>query len=196
MERTALIFITLMAILPVPVMGVNVADGTQVERTAVVYGADTSQEAAIEWALQRFDDAGIPLPPLEIYQHDSVSGCNEHDGFFTPQESIDRIDLCTDSTFILLHELGHAWAENFASEDVRDALLASFGGGEWSGSNAADRKQGAERAASVLAVGLIDVELNEAGANLNRELLERFRLLTGVESPRLIGPLQDERDGA
>ncbi|MFV1999980.1 MAG: hypothetical protein ACC654_06415 [Acidimicrobiia bacterium] len=196
MERTALTFITLMAIFPVPVMGVNVADATQIETTAVVYGADASQEAAIEWALQRFDDAGISLPSLEIYQHDSPSGCAGHDGLFTPRESIDRVDLCTDNTFILLHELGHAWAENFASQSVRDALLESFGGGEWSGSNAEDRKQGAERAASVLAVGLIDVDLDEAGANLNRELLERFRLLTGVESPRLIGALQDEGSGA
>jgi len=196
MERTALIVIALLTLTPLAPVGTDSTEPPQIETVAVVYGADDSQEVAIARALQRFEDAGISLPSLEIYQHDSASGCAGHDGLFTPRESIDRVDLCTDSPYILLHELGHAWVENFASQDARDALLDSFGGGEWSGSNVEYRKRGAERAASVLAVGLIDTEFDAAWVSMNRELLDRFRILTGVESPRLSGALQDEGSGA
>lgn len=183
MERTTLRFTVLMALLSMSLGGTNTGEQPQID-TTVVYGADPSQQAAIAWALQRYEDAGISLPTLEIYQHDSASSCDGYDGLFTPQESIDRIDLCTDVVFFVLHELGHAWEVNFASEGAREALLESYGGGEWSGSNVDYRERGEERAANVLAIGLIDVELDDAGANASRELLDRFKLLTGVDSPR------------
>jgi len=193
MERTTLIFAALMALLSLSLTGTNtgtLADTNTGERpqidTTAVYGADSDQRAAIAWALQRYEDAGISLPILEIYQHDSKSSCGEYAGLFTPQESIDRIDLCTDNMYIVLHELGHAWQMNFASEGVMKALLESYGDGELSGSDAAYRTRDEERAANVLAIGLIDVEMDDAGANLNRQLLDRFKLLTGVDSPRYV----------
>ncbi|NHZ70033.1 MAG: hypothetical protein GWP18_00150 [Proteobacteria bacterium] len=190
MERIAVVLFTIFTILTVmPVSG-----GSERSRyeeggfTDVdVIGANADQTDSIDRALLRFELAGIPLPPLDIEVHPSRDGCRDHDGLFTPRDGRDRLDLCTESQLILLHELGHAWDVNFATDRVRRTLLDSWGVDAWSGIDIPYRERGSEKAATLIALALIDLPLNGSDAVASREMLIRFELLTGVPSPRYEG---------
>ncbi|MCL1594008.1 MAG: hypothetical protein M3132_06635 [Actinomycetia bacterium] len=193
MERTAIIFMALIALGPAPSNDavVKTDSPAQVSQATVLRGATSSQTASVDWALGRFEDAGIPLPTLEIRVHGSRAGCDDNDGLFTPRDGVDTIDLCSDVPLILLHELGHAWDVTFATDDTRRMMLDAWGSDRWSGSDVSYRQRDAEKAANLIALGLVDSPLTESEARASRGMLQRFEMLTGVPSPRFDGTVPD-----
>jgi len=193
MERAAIIFMALTALLPTPSSDAGSDTGTlsQDGSATVILGANSPQTTAINWALGRFEDVGIPLPTLQITVYGSRAGCGNHDGLFTPSDGVDRIDLCSDAPLILLHELAHAWDINFGTDDTRQVMLDAWGSDRWSGGDVGYRQRGEEKAASLIALGLIDSTLTESEAVTSRAMLERFEMLTGVPSPRYDGTLSE-----
>ena len=143
--------------------------------------------ASVTQAMERFEAAGLELPPLDIRVHDTKAGCSGHSGLYTPGAESDQIDICTDATFIILHELGHAWEYRNATDSARKVLMEDLGLDAWSGSDVDYRQRGEEVAASLLAWGLIERPLTEAETRTSVDTLARFASLTGVPSPRVTG---------
>jgi hypothetical protein len=148
-----------------------------------VYGADPAAEARIEWAMTRFADAGLALPVLRVYVHPTMDGCQGNAGLYSHDGTHGRVDLCTPSTWALLHELAHAWEHHSMTDTTRHAFLERTGLGTWADPGAAWVERGTEAAAQTVAWGLLDIPLT----NPDRftEELHLFELLTGTPTPRL-----------
>lgn len=119
----------------------------------------------IEWALGRFDAAGLQLPPVAITVHEDASPCGGNSGRFRPGRPVE-VHLCSrssaDSTvarLITLHELAHAWAETQLTAAERDAFLELRELDAWIDPQLPRHEWGAEHAAEVVSWGLMDAEV-------------------------------------
>lgn len=185
MGRGAIILSVLIAatqILPVQALSGDDLSGTD---KVAIRGATEEQAASLTWAIERFDVSGLELPALDLYVHGTKVGCDGHDGLYTPGTGSDRIDICTEAVFIILHELAHAWEYRFGTDEARQQLLDELGLEAWTGADVSYRRRGEEVAANVVAWGLIARGLTEPEADRSADTLERFEALTGVPSPRL-----------
>jgi hypothetical protein len=133
----------------------SVATGTTqetVDRPEITLLGDPAPEerAMVEWALYRFELAGLKLPDLRV--EFKTAGCRSRGQY---NRTTQTIQVCDGRKMTLLHELAHAW-DHFATFD-RDGFLAlrelEFYFGP-PGTAAAD--QGVEHIAEIIAWGLMD----------------------------------------
>ena len=110
--------------------------------------------------MDRFEQAGLDLPPLRIYVHPNRDGCDGHMGFYGQHAERDRIDLCTRSEFYVLHELAHAWEQRGLSDARRQAFL-HHAEMEWYDANARWTQRGVESLANTVAWGLLGRPLDQ-----------------------------------
>ena len=150
-----------------------------------IVGARRGQAETIEWAVERYAEAGLPLPPLEIHVHDDRADCDGERGVYKWNDELNRIDMCVDTMFVLLHEIAHAWEVRYATDEARDAFGQSLGLEVWRSNDVEWGDRASERAANTIAFALLPRPLTENDAMANRDSLDRFTALTGVESPRL-----------
>lgn len=150
-----------------------------------IYGADPRFRSVIEAAIERYESIGLELPPLRIYVHATQDGCQGHLGTFGQYGSTDRIDLCTEAKFYVLHELAHAWEQQAITDDIRNAVMDETGLAAWHDRALPWLDSGAEVAANTIAFGLLDLPLTDMDVALFEVQLSRFRLLTGANSPRI-----------
>ncbi len=152
-------------------------------RTETTIHAETDeQREMVDWALSRFDKAGLELPVLNIYAFDDRSGCGGNFGYF----SIDHvgnfeIHICG-IDFTILHELGHAWAAyNLSAEDKEEFLTDYAHADEWRTENWL--LSGSEHCANVIAWGLMEDRVNQTRTRPydHRSMLEAFDWLAGGE---------------
>ncbi len=184
MKRAAIILSALIAATQIlPVQAVVNSDVLTVGPVAI-HGATEHQAAIITWTVERFGEAGLELPPLDVYVHDTKSGCDGHSGLYSPRRSSDRVDICTDAVFIILHEFAHAWENRFATDSAREALLVEHELEAWSDRDVDYRKRGEEVAANLVAWGLAERPLTDVETRKNADTLAEFQSLTGVPSPR------------
>ncbi len=80
------------------------AAATDNARDHVISGADEDAAAAIAAAVNAFEDAGMRLPRLRIFVHDSYDGCNGHPGVYSKGGDKNRIDICWAHPSIIRHE--------------------------------------------------------------------------------------------
>ena len=135
---------------------VSVATGITEETTVdhpqitLLGDPDPEERAMVEWALGRFELAGLELPDLRV--EFKTVGCQSR-GLYN--RNTQTIQICDGRKMTLLHELAHAW-DHFASPD-RDGFLElrelEFYFGP-PGTAAAD--QGVEHIAEIMAWGLMD----------------------------------------
>lgn len=149
-----------------------------------VYGADDAHQAQIHAAVERFHDAGLRLPPLRIFVHSSTDACQDQLGTFGQFGQRDRIDLCTSAAFYILHEMAHAWEQHTLTDGTRRIVLAETGLTVWHDRELPWLDSGAEVAANTIAFGLLDAPLEDRSGAFTPQL-DRFRLLTGANSPRI-----------
>ena len=151
---------------------------------------DEADVALARWAFDRFDQAGLELPPLSLSFHDDRSECEGHVGYFYPgtPASIDICGFNWDRFLItpkktILHELAHAWGHQTLDDETRNRFLDIRGLDTWQGNSVAWEEQGIEHAAEVIAWGLIDEDLllTSIGEADSVQLAEAFELLTGRE---------------
>jgi hypothetical protein len=116
----------------------------------------------IEWGLDRFRDAGLPLPAMSITVHDDGAPCDGNSGRYLPNDPVE-VHLCTRGTadsrvakLTTVHELAHAWAESQLSADERAAFLELRGLDVWNDQRCPRHERGAEHAAEVVSWGLMD----------------------------------------
>jgi hypothetical protein len=154
---------------------------------------DEADAALARWAFDRFDRAGLELPPLSLSFHDDRAACEGHIGYFRPGAPA-TIDICGfnwDRFLVtpkktVLHELAHAWAHQTLDRATRNRFLDLRGLDIWHDNSMAWEEQGIEQAAEVIAWGLIDEDLllTSIGETDPLQLAEAFELLTGKASLR------------
>ncbi len=127
MERTAIILGVLISLVPPGGDALAASGQTLNAPPIVIQGGTTEQIETVESVLDRFETTGLDLPPLSVYIHDTKNGCDGHSGLYSPRSQIDRIDICSDAAFIVLHELAHAWEHRFGTDVARQRLLDQFG---------------------------------------------------------------------
>ena len=149
---------------------------------------DEADVGLAQWAFDRFDQAGLELPPLSLSFHDDRAACDGHFGYYRSGAPA-RIDICGfnwDRFLVtpkktLLHELAHAWAHQTLDSETRSRFLDLRGLHTWQDDSVSWEKQGTEHAAEVIAWGLMDEELflTSISGTESFQLADAFVLLTG-----------------
>lgn len=179
------------------------------QRVAVRNGTP-ELERLVRWSLERFEDAGLPVPPVRLVAFD-----RDVHPFACPQERdgccvtvggasevyvcADQDDVCADSTCaelsprwrqLLLHELAHAWLAAHVDDTTERDLVALLGlpGWDWAGEPWPSR--GIEQAAEIIAWGVVDdpAPLYRLGSPPCDRLARAFTLLTGRSPVHGCGP--------
>jgi hypothetical protein len=164
--------------------------GAATETPAVeVRGADDADTELIDWALGRFDLAGLELPDTIVTVHDDPAGCSGNSGLFRHGEPAE-VHLCIPAErparvrkLIALHELGHAWAETHTDETTRRAFLEERGIDAWQDHSQPPHFWGAEHAAEAISWALMDepvriIRIYDASP---ARLTTAYQILTGHE---------------
>jgi len=151
---------------------------------AVVFvGGAADRRQTVAAAVDQYLSVGLLLPDLRIQIHDTKAGCDGFQGYFHPEGKLGVIDLCYPGEFLALHELGHAW-DWFNLDDRRRAEFEQLTGlTTWRSTDVAWHDRAAERAANVLAGGLLSIPLETA--RYHQQVFAEFAALTGITSPRL-----------
>ena len=123
---------------------------------ARIYADSDDQLREALWALGRYAEAGLDLPTLTIRLHDSNDPCGGHAGVRRVEDDTDIIDICTEASWTILHELAHVWASKNLTDADRDAFVALQGLDTWSGSEIPWQDRGTEQAADLVALALSD----------------------------------------
>jgi hypothetical protein len=155
-----------------------------------VSGATAEQLAMSRWAVQRFEDAGLDPPAVEIAFHLDAAGCADHLGFAKGG----NVDVCTTlvnamARRVLLHEMSHIWLDQNVNESTRARFLQARALPSWNASADEWRlrgyEQGAEIMAWVLGDGILTAQISD---NDPAELALGFELLTGSPEPGSSAP--------
>ena len=126
---------------------------------------DHQDAALFDWALDRFERAGLELPQLEVEFHDELEPCGGYYGSFTDRTPL-HVDICgfNGDRFLpmpkqmILHELGHAWLFANVDDPTIDSFLSFRGLDTWNDPTVDWSKRGFEHAAEVISWALDDSE--------------------------------------
>lgn len=155
--------------------------------------AATAQQAQhAEWALARFEAAGLELPPLTIVFHYDYQSCGMREGVLRIAGENMTIHECQNdpsrSRRSLLHELAHAWDHMAGSidADTRTDFLRLRGLQSWDDDDLPWNQRGEEQTAEIISWGLmhqlalIPTSVGDRGAQDILSLTTAFILLTGI----------------
>jgi hypothetical protein len=151
-----------------------------------ITGAGTGEKATVEWALDRFEAAGLALPAISINFHDTADGCHGYLGHYAAASA--QLDMCNwgqshiAPVNTLLHELAHAWSFELLDEDTRAAFIAHRELSSWDDRDVNWWLRGQEQVAEIVAWGLMDDPFRSAYLNSERcaDLAAAFEMLTGT----------------
>jgi hypothetical protein len=178
------------AILAAAIVGSSDAAATPHRPVHVVAGFSDAQLAVIDWAVARFHQAGLRLPPVELVRHNTVEPCFGASGAHVFEDGRSTVHICIDEPrkTLVLHELAHAWERATLDDGRRHAFLQTRGLAEWR--DARWHERGTEHAAEAVMWGLMDVPLRIVTIRDTScgRLRAAFVMLTGRE------PLRDGAD--
>ena len=135
-----------------------------------LYNADANQSALVEWALARFDAAGlsrpaivsVTFPPTVRCDVERLAGATVHDDLglhievCVPADGFTRDDVPTGKARrSILHEFAHAWDREYFDDAARQAFLARHGLAVWNGADTWE-ENGQEIAAEIMTWALMD----------------------------------------
>lgn len=105
--------------------------------TVTVYATDLQQLEEAQHVLTLFAEAGVTLPPLEIWSHHDYSGCRlsgdsavPNAGVYVKRHDAHTVYTCAD-VFTLAHELAHAHANAFLTDNQRAAFVSTRDADAW-----------------------------------------------------------------
>ena len=151
------------------------------------------QQALVDWAMERFAQAGLELPELTVQFDPTRELCRHHEGRYqrTPAgESVVTICVPDAETFAaqldirrtLLHEFAHAWDYANLSDEDHEELGEILGVDAWAAHDAAWEDLGAERFAETFVFALLDQPRRVLKVSLDcTVLLDAFRTGTGAD---------------
>lgn len=172
------------------VFGLTTSGTADARPVPEIIGADAPQTEVIEWALDRFETAGIGAPDITsiTVHHDGTENCRGNQGYYTA--STRTVDLCvTEVTAFfrhtVLHELAHGWDyQGVVAGDAREAFKRLRDVDHWAEYDEAPwYEQGSEQLAEIIAWGIDHtaprfVRINDNGC---ADLLAAYRTLTGLD---------------
>ena len=158
-------------------------DTVEAEQATVIHAETTEERERVEWALGRFELAGLDLPALTIYAYKDRSHCGGLNGFFSKDEAGRREVHTCGVDFTLLHELAHAWADQDLDDRARAEFLQVAHATDWH--NDDWHLSGSEHAANVIAWGLMDQRVNQTRTRPydHAGMLDTFSILTAGGEP-------------
>ena len=174
---------------PSPKAAAVVPDAADKLEVGLDVEADGAWRELIAWAEGRFASIGLELPSARVTVTPGLDGCGGNAGRYRPGEH-PEVQICVESDttspisrLIILHELGHLWAENELDDETRESFLEIRELTEWIDTDLAPHEWGAEHAAEVLSWGLMDESVRIIRIyNASPEALsEAFVVLTGVD---------------
>jgi hypothetical protein len=125
----------------------------------VIKGATVDEFAMAEWAVGRFESAGLTLPNVTVYfGHDDE--CHRAAGLY--RHCAAAATICNGGAHdnpprqTLLHELAHAWSLHTMQHGDVTEFLSNEGPRHWAGGGVGFWNLGAERVAEYVAWGLSD----------------------------------------
>jgi hypothetical protein len=155
--------------------------------STTVYGETSDLEAAGRAALERFADAGLELPVVELALYESADPCRRPDGTERAGVTLihaERYDVRScGSAFTVMHELAHVWDHHNLDDERRAALLELRGLESWRHETWA--AAGGEHSASIIAWGLTGVRPAMVPPSDDMSLAQAYELLTGGPAPTL-----------
>lgn len=177
-----------------------------------VRGASAPIDGLLRWASSRFALGGLSPPSLSSVTVASATGRCDGVGGRVEQAGPDRHaslllcfdrarcprswtgcrDVCTDAScehhrraarMTVLHELAHSWEASQLDATDREHYLEQTGLTSWLGADVPWHERGGERAAVVIAWGLLDHEVTLArfGSPSCEQLRSEYQLLTGQD---------------
>jgi hypothetical protein len=139
---------------------------TKNEPTQSVHIAYPEDEAIYEWAVGLFQDADLALPDFIAEFHTTPDPCKGYMGLHVRTNVSTTIHICaTDDNEMLrdgwrrrtlLHEMAHAWTDQYVSEEAIAEFMARRGVSEWSSEAVPWADRGAEHAAEAVMASLQD----------------------------------------
>jgi hypothetical protein len=173
------------------------SDVVTVSQSIRVHDATPPQIALVRWAVGRFDDAHLELPPLDIYFHHDRSGCRGIFAFYAG----DRIDMCPGLILNLLprhfvlHEMAHAWSVHSMTQVERAAFMRLRGLSTWNSDDQPWSDRGFEQAADIIAWAIGDGILSPTiPDNDETTLVTDYEFLTGSLPPGLLHSVPEVAD--
>jgi hypothetical protein len=171
----------------VPALGLARAE----PRVAVVGGTE-AQRAMARWAVGRFRETGLDLPPLEIRFHEDREPCGGRAGFYLGGVvHVCRRNGLTDAWAAreLLHEMAHGWLEARVVGEARERFVRMRGLTTWNDPDVAWDARGFEHGAEILAWAIGDqadgILMPSIPDNERPDLVRAYRVLTGRSLPSL-----------
>jgi len=151
------------------------------------------QWSMVAWARDRFEAAGLDLPPVDVTFPADRAGCHGTDGRWEHRDGeADRIMVCIthDKPTVedewqrrtLVHELAHAWAGSTLDETDRQHFLALRGLAAWNDPSDEWGRRGTEHAAEIISWGIIDQQIHlwKLPNATCPAMTAGYRLLTGM----------------
>ena len=120
----------------------------------VVHGASPEHTELLSWATERFTEAGLDLPPLDVSFHNDESTCGGSHGSFREHHDVAIINICNPRDHIILHELAHAWVASEVGDEDRERFMHDLGLISWNDPDVAWSERGTERAANMISLVL------------------------------------------
>ncbi len=163
----------------------------------VVEGQVTEADAeAVRWARDRFLEADLPLPAMQVTFHEDTEPCNGGHGGFKIEDGVSRVLVCASGHEIareaqvkrtLLHEFAHAWDHLALTDEIRAEFMRFQGSDGWlSESGLPYHERAGEHAAETIMWGLMDKPIlmgTLSEPSSWDELYHGYLLLTGSEPP-------------
>ncbi len=149
-----------------------------------IHTETTNQHEQVVWALGRFEEAGLELPPVEIHIHRDRSECNGLNGYLANATGGGWILHSCGVDFTLLHELAHAWDNHSLDDETRSEFLELAQADSWDNQDNWNLA-GGEHAANVVAWALMSERINQTRTRPYdyNSMLEAYEILTGGGEP-------------
>lgn len=164
------------------VAGLMLSSGNLMSHEISVETDDLSQRQLAGWAISRFTEAGLSLPPVVIvFPGRDLSGCDGAPGRVHLDRDPIEVRMCWDSGFMLLHELAHVWEAHNVDPALHEPFMALRDGVKsWASSAVSWSERGREHAANVIAWGLLEdpYPISRTYPNDPESLESAFRFLT------------------
>lgn len=136
------------------------------------------ERSLVEFAMDRFRSQGLALPTVDFVFHESLMPCYGHMGLYHPRTDV--LEMCTLDKHTILHELGHAWADENLSQAQRTRFVVERKLDSWNDHDHEWERRGTEHVAETIAWALLEqpphvkwVEVGDDGSTATT-----YRILT------------------
>jgi len=149
-----------------------------------IEGGGGAEIDLVEWAVGRFVEAGLDLPPITVqFLGEDLALCDGAQARAHVAEGEVVLRVCWYDRFVLLHELGHVWeAHNVPVESHQQFMGLRDGVEAWSSVDVSWDARGREHAANVIAWGLLadPYPISRTYPNDVVSMIDAFTFLTSV----------------